>query len=496
MSMLKLRTIWLGLWLGGMCLAAATQAGAQGNSQAPITSQAPPSDTTQSGTSSGSPQNSGAQSQSPTVPAPAYGQQAPILNPENPPLSGLDEPSLELRAMNRSFVSAAIQVGESGDSNAQNAVGGSNSEALSHVLGALDLQKFWPRSDLFLEYLGGGVFGDTNYFVRQLQAVGLEAVTRWNTGQATLRDGFSYLPDGSFYASTAGGLPGFGIATGVLGLGLPGVFHLEEGSVGTVPRLSNLASLDVVQAITPRSAFTVVGAYANDHFYHNAGNQLINGDNTTVEGGWSHLVGRRDQMAVIYAFQLFRFPLAVGGEIYNNILNVRYSHVISGKLVLIGEIGPQYTDLHYAGSTTSWSPTGRGVLRYHSGRSYVTASYEKFLSQGSGFFAGASTQVAEATFRRPLGRTYEFLVEGGYSYNKKLQPSSSGVTTASVYNEGFGGVVLRKHIGRTWDALAAVRSSVVSFNNPVTIQGSTGRTNVHEIGMIAIEWHPRAVRIE
>ncbi|MGA9355694.1 MAG: hypothetical protein WBV46_18545 [Terriglobales bacterium] len=487
--MLKLRTIWWGLLLAGVIVSAAVPGSSQteGGAQAPVTSQTPaPSGNTQSGNSSG---------QVP-APAPAYGQTAPILNPENPPLSGLDEPSLELRAVNRSFISEAIQVGESGDSNAQNALGGSQSEALSHVLGALDLQKFWPQSDLFLEYLGGGVFGDTNYFVRQLQAVGLEGVTRWRTGQVTVRDGFSYLPDGSFFASTAGGLPGFGIATGVLGLGLPGVFHLEEGSVGTVPRLSNLASVDVVQAITPRSAFTVVGAYANDHFYHNAGNELINGDDTTFEGGYSHLVSRRDQVAVVYAFQLFRFPLAVGGEIYNNILNVRYSHVISGKMSFIGEIGPQYTDLRYGGAQKQWSPTGRAVLRYHFTHTYVTASYEKFLSQGSGFFAGANTQVAEATFRRPFGRTYEFLMEGGYSRNVRLQASSSGAAAASVYNEGFGGVVLRKHLSRTWDAIGAVRSSIVAFNDTVTIQGSTGKTNIHEIGMIAIEWHPRATRIE
>jgi hypothetical protein len=490
--MLKLRTIWWGLSLAGVIVLAAAPGSSQtaGDAQAPVTSQTPRPDSAPSNTQSGS-----SPSQA-TPPAPAYGQSAPILNPENPPLSGLDEPSLELRAVNRSFVSEAIQVGESGDSNAQNALGGSQSQALSHVLGALDLQKFWPRSDLFLEYLGGGVFGDTNYFVRQLQAVGLEGVSRWRTGQITFRDGFSYLPDGSFFASTAGGLPGFGIATGVLGLGLPGVFHLEEGSVGTVPRLSNLASLDVVQAITPRSAFTVVGAYANDHFYHNAGNELINGDDTTVEAGYSHLVSRRDQVAVVYAFQLFRFPLAVGGEIYNNILNVRYSHVISGKMSFIGEVGPQYTDLLYGLHYKQWSPTGRAVLRYHFTHTYITASYEKFLSQGSGFFAGANTQVAEATLRRPFGRTYEFLVEGGYSRNVRLQSSDFGASTASVYNEGFGGMVLRKHLNRTWDAIAALRSSIVAFNNTVTEAGSTGKTNIHEIGMIAIEWHPRATRIE
>jgi hypothetical protein len=104
--------------------------------------------------------------------------------------------------------------------------------------------------------------------------------------------------------------------------------------------------------------------------------------------------------------------------------------------------------------------------------------------------------VAEATLRRPFGRTYEFLVEGGYSRNVRLQSSDFGASTASVYNEGFGGMVLRKHLNRTWDAIAALRSSIVAFNNTVTEAGSTGKTNIHEIGMIAIEWHPRATRIE
>ena len=480
--MLRARTIWRDLLLAGMCIAAVAQnAFSQGNSSSPPTSK------TQSDSPTGS-QSSG------TPPAPPFGGNPPILNPENPPLSGLDEPSLELRALNRSFVSTAIQVGESGDSNASNAVGGSRGQAVSHVLGAADLQKFWPRSDLFLEYLGGVVFGDDRSFMRQLHAFGLEGVTRWRTGQITVRDGFSYLPDGSFSASSAGGLPGFGIATGRLGLGLPGVFHLEEGSVGTIPRLSNLASADVVQAITPRSAITVIGAYANDHFYGN--DQLINGDDTTVEGGWSHLVSRHDQMAIVYAFQLFRFPLNVGGEIYNNIVNVRYSHVISGRMSFIGEVGPQYTDLRFGTPQTRWSPTGRAVLRYRLPRIFLTASYEKFLSQGSGLFAGADAQIAEFTARRPLWRTYELLLETGYSREKRLASAAEGLSEASVFNQGFGGAVLRKHIGRNWDALAAYRFSIINFNNPVMVDGSTGKTNHRQIGTIALEWHPKAVRIE
>jgi hypothetical protein len=77
-----------------------------------------------------------------------------------------------------------------------------------------------------------------------------------------------------------------------------------------------------------------------------------------------------------------------------------------------------------------------------------------------------------------------------------LQPSDFGATGATEYNEGFGGLVVRKHIGRTWDALAAYRFSIINFNNDVTLGGITGKTNQRQIGTVAIEWHPKAVRLE
>src|SRR5580658_7974304 len=161
-------------------------------------------------------QNSSPQSQPDTAPAPAFGQNAPVLSPENPPVTGLDEPALDLHTASRSFISPALQVSESADTNGQNALGGSSGlESITRVLGAVDLQQFWPKSDLFLEYLGGGAFYSSPYDARQLQAAGLEAVTRWRTGQVTLRDDFSYLPDGSFQIGTFGGAPGLGLATAI-----------------------------------------------------------------------------------------------------------------------------------------------------------------------------------------------------------------------------------------------------------------------------------------
>lgn len=241
-----------------------------------------------------------APAQTEPAPAPAFGQTAPVLNPENPPVTGLDEPSLDLKTSSRSFISPALQVSESGDSNGQNTLGNSSGvSSITRVLGALDLQQYWPKSDFLLEYVGGGAFYADPYDVRQLQAAGLEAVTRWRTGQVTLRDAFSYLPDGSFQIGTFGGPPGLGLATtigmggGATGGGLPGINNSTSETfdgVGIVPRLQNTAILDGVQAITPRSAITAAAGFSDAHFFDTSNCAigpsacLINSDQLTVEG--------------------------------------------------------------------------------------------------------------------------------------------------------------------------------------------------------------------
>jgi hypothetical protein len=445
----------------------------------------------------------------PPAPAPAFGQNgqnAPVLNPDNPPVTGLDEPGLDLKASSRSFISPAIQVSESVDTNGNNQLGnGNNLESISRVLGALDLQQFWPKSDLFLEYLGGGAFYANPYQVKQLQAAGLEAVTRWRTGQLTVRDAFSYLPDGSFQ-SGFGGLPGLGLAngggmgTGETGGGLPGS-HLfgsgQFGGVGNIPRLANTGIVDGVQAINPVSAITVAGGFSNAHFFDPT-NTLINSDELTVEGGYSHLLNRHDQLGVVYAFQLFQFPQETGGQIYIHIVNVRYSHNITGKLRFVAGFGPQYTELEVGGYFKHWSASGRLQLRYKLGHAALVASYEKFTSAGSGFFAGSNVQAARLGYTRPLGRTWDFYGDLGYSHNAQIQASSLGISPqgATSYDEGSAGAIFRKHLGRTYDFFAAYRFSEVGFNTSVCIEGSCGKIDQRHVGTIGVEWHPHPTRIE
>jgi hypothetical protein len=435
-------------------------------------------------------------SQPATPPAPAFGQNAPVLSPENPPVSGLDEPTLELRTASRSFIAPALQVSESADTNGANQLGSNGLRSVSHVLGAFDLQQFWPKSDLFLEYLGGGAFSSSPYKAKQMHAAGLEAVTRWRTGQVTLHDSFSYLPDGSFQ-SGFGGNPGLGITNAGIGGGLPGFSHGVQGSVGNIPRLANTAVLDAVQAINPRSAFTVAGAFTNSHFYDPT-NTFLNGDQITAQGGYSHLFSRHDQIGAIYGFQLLQFPQVSGGEIYNHIFNVRWSHTITGRLSLIAGVGPQYTDLQQVPEFKHWSVSARVQLRYKFAHSSMSAAYAKFTSPGSGFFAGSDTQAAQLAYSRPLGRTWTVFADVGYSHNKKLQPSLFGAQNASSYNEGSAGAVFRKHLGRSYDFFGAYHFSEVSFNAPPDLSGfpGTGRIAHRHVGGIGVEWHPRPTRIE
>ena len=444
------------------------------------------------------------------APAPAFGQNAPILNPENPPISGLDQPSLEMRTATRSFISPGLQVSESADTNPNNELGVSSVKSVSHVLGALDLQRFWPKSDFLAEYLGGGMFINSGKDqVRQLQALAAMGVTRWRTGQLTLRDSFSYLPEGSFSSGGAAGLglasPGLG--TGIPGGGLPGTRFFGNGTFGAIgfePRTGNTAIVDVVESLSPRSAVTVASGFSLSHF-ENGKARLINSEQWTFEGGYSHLLGRRDQVAFVYGFQDLLFPFSAGGDIHTNVAALRYGHTISGRMSLLLEAGPQYTSIYESASQTApsqvvhrWSLIGLARLNYKFPRTTMSLSYEKYTSPGSGFFAGAESQVAALSVMRPLGRTWEFRGDLGYSYHKRLQKFFGFGTTGQHYSDGFIGAVLRKNLGRSFDVFTAYHFSELAFDNSFcgANGGSCSRISNRIFGSIGVNWHPRPVRIE
>ncbi len=442
-----------------------------------------------------------------TGPAPALGQSAPILNPDNPPLSSLDEPGLEMRSGDRSFFSYGLSASESAESNASNSFSKNGYSAVTHLLGALDLQRFYPKTDLFLEYVGGGaIYANSTRDFSQLDALGVMGITRWRTGRLTLRDSFSYLPEGSFSIGAFGGVPGLGIATGsgasgLAGGGLPGSHFFgngDYGSVGLTPRISNSAFADVVQSLTPRSAVTVAVGFANAHFFDDT-DTFINSDRISMQAGYSYLLGRRDQLGAVYGFQQFRFPQDAGGQTDAQIGNFRWSHTVSGRMTLIGGIGPQriVIQIPFSPDIVRWSANGRAVVRYRFTRTSVSATYEKFTSAGSGFFAGANTQVARLGVTRPIARTWEAYLDIGYAHNERLQPQVATGEPGKTFNHGFARLLVRHHLGRELSAFGGYRFNDLSFDSTFC----DGVSNCSHISQgnaftVGLEWHPRPTRID
>jgi hypothetical protein len=447
-------------------------------------------------------------------PVSPLGDNAPILNPDNPPVSGVDEAGLDMRSGERSFFSYGLSASETADSNANNQLGGRNLSSVTHLLGAMDLQRLYTKTDIFAEYLGGGAFySDSTSTVRQMHAAGVMGVMRWRTGRLTARDSFSYLPEGTFSVGAFGGVPGLGIATGsgesgLAGGGLPGSHFFgngQFGSVGLTPRITNSALVSVVQSLTPRSAFTIAGGFSNAHFFDDTG-VLINSDRELIEGGYSYMLGRRDQIGAVYGFQQFRFPQDAGGQIDSHVINLRWGHTISGRMSVILGGGPEYLTFEVppppeggpAVRVSRWSSNGRAVLRYRFTRTSLALSYEKLTTAGSGFFAGSDTQAVRAGITRPLARTWELYGDLGYSHNRRLQEQLLKGLPGNTFDHGFVRVMLRKHLGREWSAFFAYRFNDLAFDNKFcsNVGGFCSRISQRHMASIGLEWHPRPMRID
>ncbi len=126
----------------------------------------------------------------------------------------------------------------------------------------------------------------------------------------------------------------------------------------------------------------------------------------------------------------------------------------------------------------------------------MVASYEKFTSAGSGFYAGADVQSARLGYTRPVGRTWEFYGDLGYTHNAKLQGTPNLGINAGSYDDGYLSAIMRKHLGRTYEFFAAYRFGEEAFSQTVCLSNSCGKISQRQVGAIGVEWHPRPTRIE
>jgi hypothetical protein len=429
-------------------------------------------------------------------PAPAYGSgnQVPSIS-ENPPISGLDLPNLEPHAAPLSYLQAGAHVSESADTNIEDTLGGSHLQSVTRAEGSLELMRLWSNYTLSLQYLGGvGNYNVRGIGIRQVEELGLYQKVSWKRGQFGVRDAFSYQPEGAFgssYGSTA--------AAGA-GLGDISVFFGGStfGALGQVPRIMNVTVADAVETLTPKSSITGSFGYGFVHFLENepgTGNAFIGNSQYSGQAGYSRVLGPHDQGALVYGYQDFQFSTGVSFQ--DNVLQLMWGHRISGRMDFIVGAGPQFTQLT---NDLIISTAGQAQLRYQFPRATLSASFRHFITNGSGFFAGAESDIASLGAARPLTRTLSVSTDLGYSRNSRLTPELCAAgcpgVSADVYQYGFAGIAFHRMFGRNFHGFASFQFNELSFDHSYCGAADCSRISNREIGTIGLDWTPRPIRLD
>jgi hypothetical protein len=477
-------------------------------------------------------------------PVPAYGQEgAPPPISQNPPLSGLDLPSLEPHAAPLSYLQPGATFSESESSNIANTTGGSSTNSITRALGSLTLRRLWSNYDLALDYAGGAAYYNVNGLGwKALQQLDVDQKISWKRGNLSLRDSFSYLPEGNF-----GGSYGSLGSSGVQGLGGTafGSFWggTALGTLGLAPRVMNVSLVDVSETLTPKSAVTAAGGYAFTHFYGSQpnGSSFFGSSQISAQGAYNRILSAHTQVALVYGYQGFDFS-AFATSFHSQVIEAMYGHRISGRMDLLIAAGPQITKIslpcniidlfegvsschidqsgQISGSVpdTRIGAAGQARLRYRFPRTSLDLRYEHFLTSGSGVFAGAETDLARVSATRPLNRVWTVGADLGFTRNSRVQslstaqqstcnlpgapnpnpqfPTCPGVS-ANVYEYGFIGLTVHRQFGRSLHGYLSTEFNQIWFDH-----GYCGglpecnRTSNREVITIGLDWTPRPIRLD
>lgn len=480
-------------------------------------------------------QPSGQQPSEPSGPPPAAtGLDTSTQLTENPPLSGLDEPSFEPGYGARSYLVPSAQLSEALDSNATGDVSSANLRAQTRALGSIELQKLWKTHPLDVDYIGGiDWYNGANSNVFQVHS--LAAVQRflWRTGQFAVRDYFSYLPEGTFGFGSFGGVGGFnpggssaGLGGGVAGGGGGGLFTVGGfGAFGFEPRITNAAIADVTQYLSPRSSVVVAGGFENTDFLKNT-QGLLNGNAELVQVGYNYQLSRKDQVGLLYAFQEVHFPtsgsavlkcLSNSGTLETcpspnvnvNVWQLMYGHRISGRMNFLVAGGPQLVHLHETQVFLIFpvpvndrfiTTSARATLTYRfSARTEARLSYLHYINTGSGLFAGAKTDAGTLGVTHTLGRRWSALAQGGYTRNVRLTNAQAGATnSAHSYQYWFAGAGLRRQLDPRFAVFASYQFNSFGFDQGFCTATNTtcSRSYGRQIGAIGVTWTPHPIRLD
>jgi hypothetical protein len=444
-------------------------------------------------------QNSADTSVQPSVPP------SSALTAEDPPVTGLDQSPLGSTFLSSSFAVFGAHVSEGVDSNVGQASGGSSLDGETHAAGSVMLQKFGRNTFSAFDYVGGIVYYPSYQpAFSQVHQVDGEQKFLWRRGQLMVRDQFSYLPEGNFGYGAFGGLGSIGPQSGVLGAGLGGLFSLVNfGALGQTPRINNNALVEFSQGLSSRSAITATFGYGITHFTKDSVG-LIDSNQITTQIGYDRQLTPKTQLAVFYAYQDFQYPNIPGSSFSTQLMSFLYEHHFSPHMELSLGAGPQATIINnaaqYGGSNYRLTATARAAFRYVFTRTSLSVTYDRYNTNGSGYFLGATSDILSFAASRPMTRRWTVTSSVGYSDNQQILPGAvpGGLPSSTTsFQYLYAGASAQRQMGPNFTLFFNYQFDDLLFNSTTChTAGPCNSASERHTAAIGIDWHPHPFRLE
>jgi hypothetical protein len=249
----------------------------------------------------------------------------------------------------------------------------------------------------------------------------------------------------------------------------------------------------------------MAGAFSISHYLQVANQPFpaINSQQAGGQIGYNRLLSRKDQIGVSYVFQELHFPSSTSGSVTAHAGNLLYGHRISGRLNLSLAGGPQLIIVRHPPPVAETKTIAANVSVLFSylvsTRTNLQVAYRRYVTPGSGFYAGANTDSVRVSLGYRLGRHWTTMTDGGYSYNSSLLKSSSSTSgvQSNRYEFWYAGGSLQREFGPHFNAFASYQFNDLGFASCSTgVSSSCGLTSTRHTGMIGINWHPKPIRLD
>ncbi|HEY1484025.1 MAG TPA: hypothetical protein VGF19_14940, partial [Candidatus Acidoferrum sp.] len=253
------------------------------------------------------------------------------------------------------------------------------------------------------------------------------------------------------------------------------------------------------------------------------------------QAGYNRLLTPQTQIALVYGYQGFDFSVQ-GTAFHTHVIQGLYGHRITGRLDFLVGAGPQMTFVNTQTAACSLSivapyycqsfggtlipttekNTNIGVsaqarVRYKFQKASVYLDFKRYDTNGSGFFAGAQSDIVSLGGDRPLSRVWDSFINVGYSHSTRLQPLSTvqliqcgnpltqaacPANNADSYNYGFAGAGVHRSFGRELHAYFSYQFNRISFASSFCATAPCNRISNQSTATLGLDWTPRPIRID